>query len=240
MRKATWLRAAAVVAALLLSPFGAEAALAAQEATAAAPAQLASPLPHPAHLRAAMRMGKVELEWIDAAEALGGYLVYRGSASIDASSLAAATKLGYVPSGVRSYVDVPPDEANYFYLVLALRGDGTPYLSFVPSENATAAPISIKPALAERAPAAAPAPIALPVPKGVEALAAQARDDSIVLTYKGGQDRSLVVYRGTAPLEHASDLLDADLVSTFVDKGGQLRGLSRSGHRLLVRHPRRG
>ena len=115
---------------------------------------------------------------------------------------------------------MPPDESNYFYLVLALRGDGTPYLSFVPSENATAAPISLKPALAEKAPAAAPAPIAPTVPKGIEALIAQARDDSIVLTYRGGQDLRLVAYRGTAPIEHASDLLDADLVSTFVDKGG--------------------
>ncbi len=211
------LLAAFLGAALLVPPLAAQAA--------PGPAEAGPVLPYPAFLRAAMRLGRVEIDWVDHPGALGGYRVYRHRSRIDASNLAEATALGDVAQGIRSYVDLPPDESEYYYLVLALGADGSPFPAFVPASNETAAPISLKPALAAApAPAPltpAPAPeIPLPSRPRVEALSAQPRGDSIVLSYKGGEGERLVAYRGTSPIARASDLLDAVLVATFLDKGG--------------------
>jgi len=223
-------RAAACLAALLLAaaPLLAQAASPVSQPTAAAFS------PFPTLLRAAMRDGKVELTWRDSADVQGGYAVFRHSAVPSQANLAAATKLGVVERGRQSFIDTPPDESPYYYFVFALADDGSPYEAFVPGSNATAAPVSLKPAAPAIASAAAaetakPAPTAAPAAKVaappapsflIESLAAQPRSDSIQLRYTAARGLRLVAYRGTTPLLRASDLLDASLVATFADKDG--------------------
>jgi len=271
-------------------------------------------IPFPTRLRAAMRNGRVELSWQDAAEAPGGVQIYRHVMQITAETFSAASPIGSVGKGVQSYVDTPPDESLYYYAALSLASDGSAYPAFIAASNTTAAPISLKPASAEpllivsgktaqspaasaAPPAAAPAPIAAalapatspiaaaptaapaaaapvavsaqPAPATVkpatpsakaqaapaapvesskpaplaseakipaaapiaeatprssgpiESLSAQARDDSIVITYAGGAGKRLILYRGLGPIERSSDLLDASLVATFSDKDGK-------------------
>lgn len=248
-------------------------------------------LPHPARLRAAMRTGRVELSWTDDPAAEGGNAVYRLGERIDAGNFARATKLGTVEKRIQYFVDVPPDEGQYYYAVLSLSASGDPYQFFAAPGNATMVALSLRPeppvaaadqpaaappaaqAAAPAAPAAAPAaqtatpasprpsaPTAAPQPAaapqvppavaapakpaakptaaasapvvqpaaqaspapsgGIQSITAQAKADSIVVSYAGGAGLRLVLYRGSAPILQSTDLLDASVVATFVDKEG--------------------
>lgn len=103
---------AAFLGAALLPALAAQAAPEPAEAARALP-EAGPALPYPSFLRAAMRLGRVEIDWIDHPGALGGYRVYRHRSRIDASNLAEAAALGDVAQGLRSYVDIPPDESEY-------------------------------------------------------------------------------------------------------------------------------
>lgn len=179
--------------------------------------------PFPTYLRAAMKDGKVELSWLDSPDVKGGYVVYRHSEPPSQANLSAAVRLGTVERGSQSFVDLPPDDAPYYYFVFALADDGSPYEAFVPGNNATASPISLKPAAGLVAEAPKPkeeAPLVVAPAPTIENLAATPRGDGIVLSFKAEAGKRLVLYRGTAPIAGASDLLDASLVATFVDKDG--------------------
>lgn len=54
----------------------------------------------------------------------------------------------------------------------------------------------------------------------VSALAAKAQGDAILVSYKASPKSRLVLYRGSAPITKAADLLDATLVAAFTDKDG--------------------
>lgn len=215
MRKSLSLLAVAFVAIFLAFPIR----LVAQGSAAATTSATA---PFPTRLRVAVKAGKVELSWVDSPIAVDSYVVYRHTTPVNASNLSTATKLGIVAKGIQSYADVPPDSSDYYYLVLALAAGGNPYEVFMSAGNATAAPTSIKPASLRPAQSGtSPKTVAPAVSAGpVEELSAQSRGESIVLNYKGAQGRSLVLYRGTAPIGRASDLLNATLVATFQDKEG--------------------
>lgn len=202
--------------ALLLAALLAPAAL--------APSALAAEdIPAPTQLRAAIRAEAILLSWADSGGA-SRYAVYRSSVPIEASSFGAATKLGEVEAGVQAYVDRPPTTSPYYYLVLALDEKGLAYPSFVPKQNLTLAPVSVEAARPLPQPALA-APAAEGQAAGAEApvsgLAASARSDSVLLSYKPKKaGMRLVLYRGSSAFDGAPSLLDAVLVSSFEDSGG--------------------
>jgi hypothetical protein len=222
---------------------GASPALAAEGGALAPDAVFA---PFPSKLRAAVKDDQITLTWIDSPDVKGGYVVYRSSAPMSAGNLEAAAKLAVVNRGVQAYADRPGDATAYYYLVLALAEDGTPYQVFIPAKNATSAAIAAeappqaivaaKPAVQPEAPAAAPAaalpaaaPAAPPAAPAVpvkpsepfaDALAASVKGEALMLAYKAPAGSRLVLYRGTTPIKAASDLLDATLVSAFADKDG--------------------
>jgi hypothetical protein len=237
MKKRTWLAVVASVGVLFagiaqLNAQDASEPQAVGETEAAVPASegAATFAPFPSRLRAAMRDGKVELSWIDSPDVAGSYAVYRQIELPSSATFGTAVKLGSVGRGVQSFTDIPPNEADYYYLVLALADDGSPYEAFVPGGNATAASISLKPATIADTAAVGMAPKAGPVaektektvaPSGpIDGLSAKARSDSVILSYPANPGVRLVVYRGTSPIERSSDLLDASLVATFIDKDG--------------------
>jgi len=51
-------------------------------------------------------------------------------------------------------------------------------------------------------------------------MAARAKGDAILISYKASPKSRLVLYRGVAPITGAADLLDATLVAAFTDKDG--------------------
>jgi hypothetical protein len=200
--------------------------------------------PFPSRLRAAVKGDQVTLTWIDSPDVEGGYVVYRSSAPMNAGNLEAAAKLAVVDRGAQTYSDRPGDATPYYYLVLALAEDGSPYQVFIPAKNATSAAIAAEapaqpvaaaqpapppeaPAAAQPAPQPAAAPVASPAPAPAkpsepfaDALAASVKGEALILAYKAPASSRLVLYRGTSPIKAASDLLDATLVSAFTDKDG--------------------
>jgi len=54
----------------------------------------------------------------------------------------------------------------------------------------------------------------------VSSLSAKPRGDAIVIAYKASPKSRLVLYRGTAQIRRAADLLDATLIAAFTDKDG--------------------
>ncbi len=244
----------AASAALVLVPaLGAQAVPeAAAEAVPAPAAEAAAPVPEtvfapfPSKLRAAVRGDGIILTWIDSADVKGSYIVYRSTQPIVSGSLESADRLAIVDPGVQAYTDKPGDSESYYYLVLALAEDGSPYQVFIPAKNATAVAVSVDaaslaqaaapapaaPAVESPAPAAAAAAPAAAKPEAApaaperpsepfaDALSASIKDEALILSYKAPAGARLVLYRGTGPIRGAADLLDATLVAAFADKGG--------------------
>jgi hypothetical protein len=125
--------------------------------------------PFPSRLRAAVKGNLVILTWTDSADVKGKYVVYRSDSALRADTLPSATRLGEVPTGAQTYTDTPPDSKPYFYAVLALADDGTPYQVFMPSKNASSVGIAVNIAplstvLAATSPVAPLAPVASATP----------------------------------------------------------------------------
>jgi hypothetical protein len=176
--------------------------------------------PFPSRLRAEAKDGAVILTWTDSDDLKGGYAVFRSKVPLDSQSLPEATRLGVVPTGAQAFAHAPPDSASYFYGVLALADDGSPYQVFIPARNTTSSSIAV----ALSAPPASPKPAAPPVQQPaqpfISAISAKASGDAIVISYAASPKSRLVLYRGTAPIAKAGDLLDATLVAAFSDKDG--------------------
>jgi hypothetical protein len=190
--------------------------------------------PFPSKLRAAVTDKIVVLTWTDSPDVKGAYSVYRAQAPIDAASLEAATRLGEVARGGQSYTDSLPDMKVYYYAVLALAEDGTPYQVFIPARNITATGISATVPIAAAKSTTASPPIAPATPPEaakpvqpqapalpfVSALTAKVSGDAILVSYQASPKSRLVLYRGNSPIAQTGDLLDATLVAAFTDKDG--------------------
>lgn len=214
------------------------AALAALVLSGAQAQNAASFSPFPTRLRVAVKDNLTILNWLDSPDVKGKYVAYRSAqAALKADNLDAATRLGEIATGVQTYADTPPDSAPYFYGVFALADDGSPYQVFLPMKNCTAVAVSVgqaappsaaKPTAAAPAVPAPPAAVKPAAPAGppaasqafVSSLAAKARGDAIIVSYKASPKSRLVLYRGTAQILGAADLLDATLVAAFTDKDG--------------------
>jgi hypothetical protein len=244
--------AAALVASaalvLVSSAFAQQSPAGAGAAEAAAPAAVAPALaaeggalapeavfaPFPSKLRVAVKGDQVILTWIDSPDVKGSYVVYRFTAPINTGNLESASKLAVVEPGVQAFTDRPGDSTPYYYLVLALADDGSPYQVFIPARNSTSAAVAAEapaqpaaPAVVASQPAPAPAPEAPKVPAPArpsepfaDALSASIKGEALILSYKAPAGARLVLYRGTTRIKAASDLLDATLVAAFADKDG--------------------
>jgi hypothetical protein len=175
--------------------------------------------PFPSKLFATIKGGDVLLSWQDSPDVKTGYAVYRGSSTLDTKSFPAAVKLGEVKPGVMSYTDKAPPAGAYYYAVLALAEDGSPYPIFIQARNATLVAMTIA-AAATPAAAAKPATAPKPIAPLVTGIGAKAKGDAILVSYAAPPKSRLVLYRGLKPIAVAADLLDATLVAAFADKDG--------------------
>jgi hypothetical protein len=177
--------------------------------------------PTPVRLRVfSVRENLITLTWLDSLVFKGKYVVYRSDAQITDANFASAARLGEVPKGMQTYTDTPPDTKPYFYAVLALADDGTPYQSFVPKRNVSVIGISVGQSIAAAAAPGAAAGSATSNPAFVTAITAKVKGEAIEVTYKASPKSRLVLYRGTAAILGTPDLLDATLVAAFTDKDG--------------------
>jgi hypothetical protein len=163
--------------------------------------------PFPSKLRVAVNEGIVVLSWIDSPDIKSGYAVYRSMQPIDTKSFPTAIRLSKVASGVMGYSDASVEPGKYYYAVLALAEDGSPYSVFIPARNTTATSLTVEsPALAAEG--------------LVSNLSALTKGDAILVSYNAPPKARLVLYRGASPIVKAADLLDATLVAAFTDKDG--------------------
>ncbi len=179
--------------------------------------------PFPSHISAEPLAGGIKLRWIDSPDVAGSYAIYRSATPVTASNVDSATRLATVARGTQSYTDRPPDSKPYYYLILALAADGTPYRIVIPARNSTMA--AVRAPAPEPSAASAPATVGTPVSTtplpAIDGLKATAKGDAILLSYRPAvAGIRLVVYRGTAPITESADLLDAALIATFKDKNG--------------------
>jgi hypothetical protein len=173
--------------------------------------------PFPSKLRAAITDNLVVLSWMDSPDIKGGCVIYRSESPINAASFSSATRLGEVPFGAQSYSDKLSDAKQYYYAVLSLADDGTPYQVFIPARNTTATSLAAAVLVSPPPALAATSGTALPF---VSALTAKVSGDAIIVSYKASPKSRLVLYRGSSQIAQTGDLLDATLVAAFSDKDG--------------------
>jgi len=178
--------------------------------------------PFPSRIQASVKENSIILSWLDSPDLKGNYLLFRSETPIDANSLDAVKRLGTINAGVQTYTDVPPDSKPYYYVVMAVGDEGLPYQIIIPGKNTTTMGVSLPPPKA-----AVQVPDLLPPSVGsasatpsVSSIEAKAKGDSILVSYKAAPKLRLVLYRGSAPIVRAADLLDATLVAAFPDKNG--------------------
>jgi hypothetical protein len=168
------------------------------------------PAVFPSHLRATVKDERINLAWTDSPDVKSGYAIYRSIARIDAESFPQAFKVASVTSGAQVFSDAPPDGQQYYYAVLCLSEDGTPYKVFIPGRSVTTTGVA----------ALIAAPVAESSAPFVASLAARVKGESIIVSYSAKPGSRLVLYRGGSPIKAAGDLLDATLVAAFTDKDG--------------------
>ncbi|HTX72735.1 MAG TPA: hypothetical protein VMC79_07900 [Rectinemataceae bacterium] len=178
--------------------------------------------PFPSKLRATLDGTGIKLTWLDSPDVSGAYAVYRSLNSISAATLDSATSIAVVPTGTQEYRDTPPDSQPYYYAVLALGSDGNPFRIVIALRNTMSVPLAVPTAGASvPASAAETAAAASAVVPAVDNLNTRVDGDAVVLSYHPATaGMRLVLYRGAAEIVQPSDLLDASLISAFVDKNG--------------------
>jgi hypothetical protein len=225
------------VAFALLAAFALSAAVAQSQGTAPFPQATIKgsgtdtvSVPSPTSIRASVKENLVILTWTDSPEFKGRYVVYRSDSAINTGNLLSAVRLGDITSGSQTYTDMPPNSKPYFYAVLPLANDGTPYKVFIPRGNITSIGISVGQAATDvpstvvaDKPSRAVTAQDSPSPASqafISSISAKAKGDAIVISYGVSPKSRLVLYRGTAPIVGVADLLDATLVTAFTDMDG--------------------
>ena len=188
--------------------------------------------PYPSRIRVGVRGKDIVLSWEDSPDVSSGYAVYRHNEFPEASNFDEALLLGYAESGEKDFVYSPPDEKPYYYFVLGRVSDasqGYPeYRIFIPLRNIPIDAVSVS--MAQNPDATdSPAPSTIPeaAPSGVPVLSgilARTDNDAIVVSIEAkGSPGRLVIYRSTAPIKTAANLLDAVLAAIVETGGGPYR-----------------
>ncbi len=157
------------------------------------------PFPFVSLLKAEVAGFQIKLSWRDAPETVTRYLVYRYTEELTAENLAMAQMIGQVAPGVQFFIDTPPDEKAYFYSVLAQDSGGKMFSTLIPFRNKTLAGVAVTtPATEEQAAARISGIHAAPIPGS----------DGIEVTFQSSNPgRDLLLFRSTAPIMIAEDLL---------------------------------
>jgi tetratricopeptide (TPR) repeat protein len=175
--------------------------------------------PYVSRIRVGVNQESVVLTWEDSVDATGSCVVYRSKEPISSSSFSGAEKLATVPYGVQRYVDSPPSsDAEWYYAVLALDATSVAYEIFIPFKNSTAIGVATEPK-ATSATASPDERFTL-----VGSLSAKIDNDAVILSYKAESlGHRLVIYRGSAPIAAAANVLNASIVSIVDDTVTEVR-----------------
>jgi hypothetical protein len=162
------------------------------------PLSAADLAPFASRLKAETVNRQVKLTWRDAPDLKGVYLVYRATAEITPESLAGATLVGTVGSGVEFFIDTPPDQRGYFYALIIRDPAGTVYPLLIPFRNKTNSAVSMQ--------TTAPAQELAARITGIRAAVSASGDGVDVTFVSSNPARSLLLFLGTAPLVTADSL----------------------------------
>ena len=174
--------------------------------TAALYAQVSDLPPFVSRLTAVTGENGILLSWQDHDEAEGDYSVYSYTTEITESNISEATLLATVAEGIQEYLDKPTIEGPHYYAVLASDAAGEEYRFFVPYRNKTTRGIRFK-----------QAEVTEKVIVPIASISAGVDNDSVVLDFAATSGEEIVVYRSTAPITSAADLVEAVLIGTITD-----------------------
>ncbi len=157
------------------------------------------PFPFVSELKAEVAGFQIKLSWKDAPEPVAKLVVYRSREEITSRNLSSAQSVGEADPGVQYFIDTPPDGQSYFYAVLARDAGGKMFSTLIPFRNKTLAGVAVlTPATEEQAAARISGIHAVPTPAG----------DGIEVTFQvSNTTRDLLLFRSTAPVLNAEDLL---------------------------------
>ena len=168
--------------------------------------------PFPSRFRVAVRDPQVRLTWRDSNVDVSSYRVYRHTEEITAGTFSAATLAGTVAPGVETFLD-SPEPGSYHYAVLAENDEGNVYRVFIPYRNKTTEPVQITEQADEPE-----------AETEVRGMAARREDERIIVTFEAGpEDRELVVYRSTRPLDSMDALARATRISEVTASDSPVR-----------------
>ncbi|MGA2612855.1 MAG: hypothetical protein ABSG38_05320 [Spirochaetia bacterium] len=165
------------------------------------------PFPFVSQLSAEAVGFQVKLTWRDSHENVARYLVYRHDQEMTTRNLSGARMLGQVKPGVQYFLDMPPDEKEYFYALLAQDSQGKTFATLIPFRNKTLVGVAVTTPATEEQLAARISDIqAVPTPAG----------DGVEVTFRSSStDRDLLVFRSTSPIMRAEDLLRSATATQF-------------------------
>ncbi len=182
---------------------------------APAAAQQAAPAPQPAasrnsgdsptlfvtRLRAEPVGYQVKLTWVDSPDLKGTCVVYRSGEEITSQTLARATVIGSVDTGVGFYIDTPPDRSGWYYAVLIRETSGVLHSLLVQFRNKTSAPVAAQTSAPEEQLAA--------VITGIRAAPTEPGDVIEVSFAASNPSRDLLLFWGPNAFSRSEDLLKA-------------------------------
>jgi hypothetical protein len=147
----------------------------------------------------------VKVSWQPASPEPDHYVILRSPAPINSDTYPGKTeRCASVPAGSTSHTLSPPDGAPYYYAVLSARKDGSVHTLFIPYRNVTAQPVALS---------------GTTLPENtaqIREITAEPGQDSISVRIRTDKpQRPILLYRSTAPILSADDIVQANLIASI-------------------------
>lgn len=155
--------------------------------------------PFPSRILVATSGTNVLISWKDAKDiSNGGYEIFRSETVITADNLYLAEKVGDSMSSIENYYDTPPIGINFFYAVFAKDSEQT-YKICIPYRNVTTSPVRIDESAIEETKSA-----------HISNITALLYDSDVAINFTSSlEDRGIIIFRSTYPIDSYSRLLEA-------------------------------
>ena len=159
--------------------------------------------PFVSKLKSVAEESLIRLSWIDSADTVSKYLVYRHTKVINNDNFNETLLIGEAAAGNEYFIDYPVSTDNYYYAVLGSDSSNNTYNLFIPYKNITSLPVHV---------------IYIASPQALSAVISdiktQTTENTIELSFKSSRmNRELIIYRSNEPIDKYTDLLKASLIT---------------------------
>jgi hypothetical protein len=171
--------------------------------------------PFISRLSAEVKNNLVRLSWIDSQDIRGPVYIYRSKEPFTGEI--PRSRPAEVPYGVQTYVDEAESGGVWYYYIAASDETGRQFTVLVPFTNTVSVMVEAGEVPARSQEQAPSSPLSPPSPEeGIVSLEAALEGGGVLISFRSGGAKNVILYRSAKPLKTTQDLLGAVIVQSGV------------------------